>query len=135
MAKILRYLNIFFIKLSSFLFFLFDDGVRDIVVFDDDIQKTGDQFQIVFEIFYIEDEIIFRYYIGIVQILKCVIPKLSSYSDVFYKRKIVIDYEFKETDFKDFAEFLSINTYLTSIIDLKFDFIFLDVFVFLDVVF
>lgn len=41
--------------------------------------------------------------------------KLSSYSDVFYKRKIVIDYEFKETDFKDFAEFLSINTYLKTI--------------------
>ncbi len=41
--------------------------------------------------------------------------KLSSYSDVFYKRKIVIDYEFKELDFKDFDQFLTINTYLKTI--------------------
>lgn len=41
--------------------------------------------------------------------------KLSSYSDVFYKRKVVIDYEFGEVDFKDFDQFLSINTYLKTI--------------------
>lgn len=41
--------------------------------------------------------------------------KLTSYSDVFYKRKIIIDYEFGEVDFKDFDQFLSINTYLKTI--------------------
>ncbi len=41
--------------------------------------------------------------------------KLTSYSDVFYKRKIVIDYEFGEVDFADFDQFLSINTYLKTI--------------------
>lgn len=41
--------------------------------------------------------------------------KLSSYSDVFYKRKIIIDYEFKDIDFKDFDEFLSINVHLKTI--------------------
>lgn len=40
------------------------------------------------------------------------VNKLTSYSDVFYKRKIIIDYEFTEIDFKDFEQFLSINTYL-----------------------
>lgn len=41
--------------------------------------------------------------------------KLTSYSDVFYKRKILVDYEFSEVDFKDFDQFLSINTYLKTI--------------------
>lgn len=41
--------------------------------------------------------------------------KLDSYSDVFYKRKIIIDYEFKESDFKDLEQFLSINNYLKTI--------------------
>lgn len=43
------------------------------------------------------------------------INKLTSYTDVFYKRKIIIDYEFKEVDFKDFNQFLSINNYLKTI--------------------
>lgn len=40
------------------------------------------------------------------------VNKLTSYSDVFYKRKIVIDYEFKDVDYKDFDQFLAINNYL-----------------------
>ncbi len=43
------------------------------------------------------------------------VNKLSSYSDVFYKRKVVIDYQFNEVDFKDFSQFLGINTYLKMI--------------------
>lgn len=43
------------------------------------------------------------------------VNKLSSYSDVFYKRKIVIDYEFGDVDFKDFDQFLEINSYLKTI--------------------
>ena len=43
------------------------------------------------------------------------VNKLTSYSDVFYKRKIVIDYEFKDLDYKDFDQFLSINNYLKTI--------------------
>ncbi len=43
------------------------------------------------------------------------VNKLTSYSDVFYKRKIVIDYEFKDIDYKDFDQFLSINNYLKTI--------------------
>ena len=43
------------------------------------------------------------------------VNKLTSYSDVFYKRKIVIDYEFKDVDYKDFDQFLSINNYLKTI--------------------
>lgn len=38
--------------------------------------------------------------------------KLDSYSDVFYKRKVIIDYDFSEIDYKDFDQFLEINTYL-----------------------
>lgn len=38
--------------------------------------------------------------------------KLESYSDVFYKRRIIVDYDFNEEDFKDLEQFLSINTYL-----------------------
>lgn len=41
--------------------------------------------------------------------------KLDSYSDVFYKRKVVIDYDFGELDYKDFSQFLDINTYLRTI--------------------
>ncbi len=41
--------------------------------------------------------------------------RLTSYSDVYYKRKISIDYEFKEVDFKDFDQFLSINMHLKTI--------------------
>lgn len=40
------------------------------------------------------------------------VNKLNTYTDVFYKRKIVIDYEFREADFKDFEQFLAINSYL-----------------------
>lgn len=43
------------------------------------------------------------------------INRLNSYSDVFYKRRIIIDYDFLEVDFKDFEQFLSINTYLKTI--------------------
>jgi len=38
--------------------------------------------------------------------------KLESYSDVFYKRKVIINYDFSEIDYKDFEQFLDINTYL-----------------------
>lgn len=38
--------------------------------------------------------------------------KLESYSDVFYKRKVVINYDFSEIDYKDFEQFLDINVYL-----------------------
>lgn len=41
--------------------------------------------------------------------------KLESYSEVYYKKKVVIDYEFTEIDFKDFEQFLSINNYLKTI--------------------
>ncbi len=43
------------------------------------------------------------------------VNNLNSYSDVFYKRKIIVNYEFQEVDFKDFEQFLSINTYLKTI--------------------
>ena len=41
--------------------------------------------------------------------------KLNSYSDVFYKRKIVVNYEFNESDWQDFDSFLSINNHLKTI--------------------
>ena len=41
--------------------------------------------------------------------------RLTSYSDVFYKRKILIDYDLQDIDFKDLDQFLSINTYLKTI--------------------
>lgn len=41
--------------------------------------------------------------------------RLTSYSDVFYKRKIYIDYDLQEVDFRDLDQFLSINTYLKTI--------------------
>lgn len=40
---------------------------------------------------------------------------LDSYSDVFYKKKITIAYDFTELDYKDFEQFLDINTYLRTI--------------------
>ncbi len=49
--------------------------------------------------------------------------KLDSYSDVFYKRKITIDYDFSEMDYKDFEQFLTINTYLKVV---YFDYINMD---------
>jgi len=38
--------------------------------------------------------------------------KLNSYSNIFYKKKVVIDYGFNRTDFRDFEAFLDINTHL-----------------------
>ena len=40
------------------------------------------------------------------------VNKLTSYSDVFYKRKLNITYEFNEPDWLDFESFLTINTHL-----------------------
>ena len=39
------------------------------------------------------------------------INKLDSYSDIFYKRKLIINYDFNEADWQDFNAFLSINSY------------------------
>ncbi len=41
--------------------------------------------------------------------------KLESYSDLFYKRTIIIDYDFSDLDYTDFEQFLTINTYLKTI--------------------
>ena len=51
------------------------------------------------------------------------INKLDSYSDIFYKRKLMINYDFNEADWQDFNAFLSINSYLKV---LYFEFISLD---------
>ena len=40
------------------------------------------------------------------------VNKLNSYSDVYYKKKLVITYEFNEFDWQDFETFLSINLHL-----------------------
>lgn len=49
--------------------------------------------------------------------------KLISYSDVYYKRKLVISYEFNDADYQDFDSFLSINGHLKQ---LYFDFVSID---------
>lgn len=41
--------------------------------------------------------------------------KLSSYSDVYYKRRLIINYEFNDADWQDFDSFLSINVHLRTI--------------------
>lgn len=43
------------------------------------------------------------------------INKLNNYSDIFYKRKLTISYEFNDTDWKDFESFLTINTHLKTL--------------------
>lgn len=43
------------------------------------------------------------------------VNKLNNYADVFYKRKLVINYEFNDADLRDFNEFLTINTHLKTI--------------------
>lgn len=43
------------------------------------------------------------------------INKLNSYSDVYYKRKVTISYEFNDSDWNDFNSFLSINGHLKTI--------------------
>lgn len=48
---------------------------------------------------------------------------LSSYSDIFYKKKLEIDYNFGEMDYKDFDQFLDINAHLKV---LYFDYINMD---------
>lgn len=40
------------------------------------------------------------------------VNKLDSFSDVFYKRKLTITYEFSDTDWDDFRSFLTINSHL-----------------------
>lgn len=41
--------------------------------------------------------------------------KLNSHSNILYKKKVIIDYRFGQTDFKDFETFLDINTHLKTI--------------------
>lgn len=43
------------------------------------------------------------------------INKLNSYSDVFYKRRLIISYEFNDMDWQDFESFLTINTHLRTL--------------------
>ncbi len=43
------------------------------------------------------------------------INKLNNYSDVFYKKKLVVNYEFNDIDWQDFASFLTINNHLKTI--------------------
>lgn len=40
------------------------------------------------------------------------INNLNNYSDVFYKKKLIINYDFNEADWSDFETFLTINSYL-----------------------
>lgn len=40
------------------------------------------------------------------------VNKLNNYSEVFYKRKLLITHEFNDADWKDFEQFLIINTHL-----------------------
>lgn len=49
--------------------------------------------------------------------------ELNSYSDVFYKRKVIIKSDFNEMDWKDFDIFLSINKHLKTI---SFDYLTMD---------
>ena len=43
------------------------------------------------------------------------VNKLDSYSEVFYKRRLTITYEFNEADWQDFKSFLSINAHLRTL--------------------
>ena len=43
------------------------------------------------------------------------VNKLNNYSDVFYKKKLIINYEFNDIDWKDFESFLTINTHLKTL--------------------
>lgn len=47
--------------------------------------------------------------------------KLNTYSDIFYKKNIIIDNAFDKNDLNDFITFMSINKYLKIINFIKFD--------------
>ena len=43
------------------------------------------------------------------------VNKLNNYSDMFYKRRLIIDSELTDSDWQDFESFLTINTHLKSL--------------------
>ena len=43
------------------------------------------------------------------------VNRLASYTEVFYKRKLTVTYEFNASDWQDFRSFLTINTHLKTI--------------------
>ena len=51
------------------------------------------------------------------------VNRLNNYSEVFYKRKILITHEFNDADWKDFEQFLIINVHLKTI---YFEFVSID---------